>query len=148
MKLKESATQEEVKKNYYALFRYYHPDRDEGIHQEKLKLLNEAYQVLSESEKRQEYDRIRVPEEETKEVKQKWEKVEREDEDWEMFYERYEGFVGFLRLFCNYPFKVTFTLMFFTGCFYVDYKMNYKRRNNKRRIRYYHYAEEWEDTRL
>ena len=40
--------------------------------------------MLSETEKREEYDRIRVPVEETeevKEVKEKVEKVEREDED-------------------------------------------------------------------
>jgi hypothetical protein len=35
--------------------------------------------VLSETEKREEYDRIRVPEEETERVKQKWRNVDRED---------------------------------------------------------------------
>ncbi len=66
---------------------FYHPDRNRGFHQEKFKLLNEAYQVLSDKEMREEYDRIRVPEDETEEAKKKWQKVEREDQGWESYQE-------------------------------------------------------------
>ena len=47
---------------------FYHPDRNKGLHQEKFKLVNEAYQILSDKEMRDEYDRIRVPEDETEEA--------------------------------------------------------------------------------
>ena len=43
--------------------------------------------MLREPEKRQQYNRIRVPEEETKESKEKWEKMEREDEFWKAKYQ-------------------------------------------------------------
>ena len=62
LKLKEDASQQEVKKNFHRLAMFYHPDRNKGLHQEKFKLVNEAYQILSDKEMRDEYDRIRVPE--------------------------------------------------------------------------------------
>jgi curved DNA-binding protein CbpA len=87
MKLKEDASQQEVKKNFHRLAMFYHPDRNRGLHQEKFKLINEAYQVLSDKEMREEYDRIRVPEDDTEEAKKKWQKVEREDQGWESYQE-------------------------------------------------------------
>jgi molecular chaperone DnaJ len=53
-----SATPDEIKKAYRRLAREYHPDRnpDSGA-EEKLKRVNEAYDVLSDSEKRTNYDR-------------------------------------------------------------------------------------------
>lgn len=49
------ASPEEVKKAYYRLAHKYHPDKggDEG----KFKEINEAYQILSDREKRTQYDR-------------------------------------------------------------------------------------------
>lgn len=64
---------------------FYHPDRNRGLHQEKFKLVNEAYQVLGDKEMRDEYDRIRIPEDETEEAKNKWQKVDREDQGWESY---------------------------------------------------------------
>jgi len=46
---------------------FYHPDRNRGFHQEKFKLVNEAYQVLGDKEKREVYNRIKEPEVETEE---------------------------------------------------------------------------------
>jgi len=48
------ASQEEIRKAYYRLAHKYHPDK--GGDPEKFKEINEAYQVLSDPEKRKQYD--------------------------------------------------------------------------------------------
>lgn len=52
------ASPEEIKKAYKRLARQYHPDRNQGnqASEEKMKSISEAYQVLSNPEKRQQYD--------------------------------------------------------------------------------------------
>lgn len=54
------ATQAEIKRVYRKLALQYHPDRNPGNKQseEKFKEINEAYQVLSDKEKRQRYDEL------------------------------------------------------------------------------------------
>lgn len=53
----KNATQEEIKKAYRRLARKYHPDfNKDPSAQEKFKEINEAYQVLSDPEKRKLYD--------------------------------------------------------------------------------------------
>ncbi len=54
----ETATPGEIKKTYRNLAFRYHPDKNPGT-QELMKEINEAYAVLSNPEKRQEYDRLR-----------------------------------------------------------------------------------------
>lgn len=58
--VKKSASQDEIKKAYRKLARKYHPDvnPDDPNAEEKFKNINEAYQVLSDEEKRQKYDRF------------------------------------------------------------------------------------------
>ena len=55
--LKKGASVEEVKKAYKTLAKKYHPDvsKEEGA-EKKFKEVLEAYQVLSDSEKKQNYD--------------------------------------------------------------------------------------------
>ncbi|MFA6252117.1 MAG: molecular chaperone DnaJ [Candidatus Paceibacterota bacterium] len=52
-----SSNQDEIKKAYYKLAHQYHPDKKDG-NEEKFKEVNEAYQVLSDKDKRAQYDRF------------------------------------------------------------------------------------------
>lgn len=53
----KNASEEEIKKAYRRLAHQYHPDKTGGTDQ-KFKEINEAYQVLSNKEKRMQYDRF------------------------------------------------------------------------------------------
>ena len=62
--LDRNATEEDVKKAFRKLAVQYHPDKQQGksdaekkAAEEKMKEVNEAYQVLSDKEKRQQYDK-------------------------------------------------------------------------------------------
>lgn len=58
--VERSASADEIKKSYRKLAMQYHPDRNPGkkAAEEKFKELNEAYQVLSDPEKRARYDQL------------------------------------------------------------------------------------------
>ncbi|OGE79970.1 MAG: molecular chaperone DnaJ [Candidatus Doudnabacteria bacterium RIFCSPHIGHO2_01_FULL_45_18] len=53
----KTASSEEIKKAYRKLAHQHHPDKDRG-NEQKFKEINEAYQVLSDPNKRQQYDRF------------------------------------------------------------------------------------------
>lgn len=55
--INKNASEEEIKKAYRKLAHQYHPDRPNG-NETKFKEINEAYQVLSNKEKRAQYDRF------------------------------------------------------------------------------------------
>lgn len=56
------ANEKEIKSAYRKLARKWHPDlhsgKDKGAAEEKIKLINEAYEVLSDQDKRNKYDRL------------------------------------------------------------------------------------------
>ena len=58
--VEKSASKDEIKKAYRKLAMEYHPDQNAGDAQaeEKFKEINEAYQVLSDDDKRSHYDRL------------------------------------------------------------------------------------------
>ena len=58
--VKRDASEKEIKQAYRRLARKYHPDVNPGDKsaEAKFKEINEAYEVLSDKEKRQKYDRF------------------------------------------------------------------------------------------
>jgi DnaJ-class molecular chaperone len=58
--VKKSASEEEIKKAYRTLAKKHHPDRNKGNKEaeNKFKEISEAYAVLSDKEKRAQYDRL------------------------------------------------------------------------------------------
>ncbi len=57
----EKADKDEIRKKYRALAKKYHPDRNKGdkTAEERFKEISEAYQVLKDDKKRQQYDNMR-----------------------------------------------------------------------------------------
>ena len=73
LEVDEKASQEVIDKAYRVLAKKYHPDLQEDknkkIAEEKIKSLNEAYEILSKPEKRKSYDAKRQIEKENEERK-------------------------------------------------------------------------------
>jgi molecular chaperone DnaJ len=58
--VKKNATDDDIKKSYRKLAKKYHPDVNKGNKdaENKFKEISEAYAVLSDKEKREQYDRL------------------------------------------------------------------------------------------
>jgi curved DNA-binding protein CbpA len=58
LEIDPTATPEDIKKSFRSLSKKYHPDKTKNDKEaeEKFKLINEAYTVLSDAPKRQKYD--------------------------------------------------------------------------------------------
>ena len=75
-----NAKKKVIKQTYRELAKKYHPDVNPGNKgaEEKFKTINEAYQVLSDTEKRKKYDELRVQ-------YQRWQQTggRQQDFDWQ-----------------------------------------------------------------
>src|ERR1700730_11597973 len=58
--VKKTASEEEIKKAYRSLAKKFHPDKNKGNKEaeNRFKEISEAYAVLSDKEKREQYDRL------------------------------------------------------------------------------------------
>ncbi len=95
LEVSPTATQSEIKRSYRLLVRQYHPDLNSQALDKHIKLLNEAYEVLRNSQKRALYDaqRRKAEERRTQEaLRRKQEQIKQEPKmTW------VEGIFGFIR---------------------------------------------------
>ena len=64
LNISQKATNKEIKNSYKSLVKKYHPDLykgDKNFAENKIKEINEAYEVLSDTSKRKEYDNYLNP---------------------------------------------------------------------------------------
>ena len=82
LEVDKNASPEIIKKAYNTLAKKYHPDLQNDdvkhLYEEKLKLINEAYETLSDNAKRAEYDKILISELDT--LKEKIDTLSKENE--------------------------------------------------------------------
>ena len=58
--MKAGVTEAEIKKQYYKLAQEFHPDKNGGKTEDKFKEISVAYDVLSDPNKRQQYENMRA----------------------------------------------------------------------------------------
>lgn len=72
LEVDKNASQEVIEKAYKTLAKKYHPDLQQGSkkqeYAEKMKIINEAYDVLSDKEKREQYNEVLINEESQKHI--------------------------------------------------------------------------------
>ena len=82
LEVDKNASTEIIKKAYMTLAKKYHPDLQnedvKHLYEEKLKLINEAYETLSDNTKRIEYNKILISELDT--LRQKIDTLSKENE--------------------------------------------------------------------
>jgi len=99
LEVSPTATLAEIKRSYRRLVRKYHPDLHQQEVDQQIKLVNEAYEVLSNPEKRASYDaqcaeeRRRIAAQESLRLKQV--QIKQAKEEKKMTWA--EGVVGFVR---------------------------------------------------
>jgi curved DNA-binding protein CbpA len=62
LEVSKNASFEQIKRSYRRLVRLYHPDVNKQAHEDRIRQLNEAYEVLSDLTKRAAYDALLLQE--------------------------------------------------------------------------------------
>jgi curved DNA-binding protein CbpA len=96
LELKSSATPDEIKQAYRRLVRLYHPDVNQGSEDSRIRQLNEAYGVLSDSTRRAAYD-VNFLEERKRAVLVEMIRLQRRKQLREQRMTWREGMTGFVR---------------------------------------------------
>jgi len=103
LEVPSTATASEIKRSYRRLVRKYHPDLNRQARDQHIKLLNEAYAVLSNPSKRAAYDATRAEEarrtaeQEAQRLRQAQARQQQEQARHEAGMTWAEGLVGFVR---------------------------------------------------
>lgn len=99
LEISEKATEQEIKVAYRRLAKKYHPDThiNDKSYVDKFNDISEAYQILGDTKKRQEYDRRRGQQQESIQHKQKAteERQTAPDFNFENMNKNFEDFFGF-----------------------------------------------------
>ena len=84
LEVSEKASKEVIEKAYHVLAKKYHPDLQQEVQKQeaekKMKQINEAYEILSDEEKRKEYD-ITLEQERQMQKQQELQKLQRQKEE-------------------------------------------------------------------
>jgi curved DNA-binding protein CbpA len=97
LEVPSTATNNELRRSYRRLARKYHPDLNQQALDKHIKLLNEAYEVLSDPTKRAAYDQQRLLEEKRRKAAQDALRRQQEQARQEPKMTWIEGIFGFVR---------------------------------------------------
>jgi curved DNA-binding protein CbpA len=97
LEVSPSATQSEIKRSYRRLARKYHPDLNQQARDQHIKLLNEAYKILSDPPQRATYDQQRLIEASRREAAQEALRQQQEQAKQEPRMTWIEGIFGFIK---------------------------------------------------
>jgi curved DNA-binding protein CbpA len=97
LEVSPSATQSEIKRSYRRLARKYHPDLNQQARDQHIKLLNEAYKILSDPPRRATYDQQRLIEASRRKAAQEALRQQQEQAKQEPRMTWIEGIFGFIK---------------------------------------------------
>lgn len=131
LEVSEKASQEVIKKAYTTLVKKYHPDlqpdSEKKAAEEKIKEINEAYEVLSDSVKRESYDR-KLQAEKIKVEQAKYSKTNVQNQTSNMYNNQQNNFSN--NSFVNYQKRIIHTPHINNNDYNSDFNNNFQKQYN------------------